>query len=79
LKNRPATILILVGYKLAKPATFKHFFGKGKYQFITFVATLVAVVTTDLLKGVALGIVISIIFILKGNLKRAYSFKRGVC
>lgn len=71
-----ATILILVGYKLAKPATFKHFWEKGKYQFVPFVATLVAVVTTDLLKGVLLGIVISIIFILKGNLKRAYSFKK---
>lgn len=71
-----ATILILVGYKLAKPATFKHFWSKGKYQFVPFVATLVAVVTTDLLKGVLLGIVISIIFILKGNLKRAYSFKK---
>lgn len=71
-----ATILILVGYKLAKPATFKHFWEKGKYQFIPFVATLVAVVATDLLKGVALGIIISIIFILKGNLKRAYSFKK---
>jgi MFS superfamily sulfate permease-like transporter len=71
-----ATILILVGYKLAKPTTFKHFWKKGKYQFIPFIATLVAVVTTDLLKGVLLGILISIIFILKGNLKRAYSFKK---
>jgi MFS superfamily sulfate permease-like transporter len=71
-----ATILILVGYKLAKPATFIHFWEKGKYQFIPFIATLVAVVTTDLLKGVLLGIVISIVFILKGNLKRAYSFKK---
>ncbi|NGY38898.1 SulP family inorganic anion transporter [Flavobacterium sp. XN-5] len=71
-----ATILILVGYKLAKPATFMHFWEKGKYQFIPFIATLIAVVTTDLLKGVLLGIVISIIFILKGNLKRAYSFKK---
>jgi MFS superfamily sulfate permease-like transporter len=41
---------------------------KGKYQFIPFIA-LVAVVTTDLLKGVLLGIVISIIFYTKGNLK----------
>ncbi|MFH7017555.1 SulP family inorganic anion transporter [Flavobacterium sp. FlaQc-47] len=71
-----ATVLILVGYKLAKPATFKHFWEKGKYQFIPFVATLVFVVATDLLKGVALGIVISIIFVLRGNLKRAYSFKK---
>ncbi|MFH7013989.1 SulP family inorganic anion transporter [Flavobacterium sp. FlaQc-52] len=71
-----ATVLILVGYKLAKPATFKHFWEKGKYQFIPFIATLVFVVATDLLKGVALGIVISIIFVLRGNLKRAYSFKK---
>jgi len=71
-----AAILLLVGYKLAKPATFMHFWKNGKYQFIPFIATLLAVVFMDLLKGVALGIIISIIFILKGNLKRAYSFKK---
>jgi MFS superfamily sulfate permease-like transporter len=71
-----AAILLLVGYKLAKPATFKHFWKKGKYQFVPFIATLLAVVFLDLLKGVALGIVISIIFVLKGNLKRAYYFRK---
>jgi len=71
-----ATILILVGYKLAKPSTIKHFWEKGKYQFVPFIATMVAVVATDLLKGVTLGIVISVIFVLKGNLKRAYTFKK---
>lgn len=72
-----ATVLILVGYKLAKPATVIHFWKKDKiYQFIPFMATLVFVVATDLLKGVALGIIISIIFVLKGNLKRAYNFKK---
>ena len=71
-----AAILLLVGYKLAKPSMFFHFWGRGKYQFVPFIATVVAVVFTDLLKGVALGIVISIIFILKGNLKRAYSFRK---
>ncbi|GEL09376.1 Sulfate permease, MFS superfamily [Flavobacterium glycines] len=71
-----ATVLILVGYKLAKPSTIKHFLEKGKYQFVPFIATMVAVVATDLLKGVMLGIIISIIFVLKGNLKRAYTFKK---
>ena len=71
-----AAILILIGYKLAKPATFKHFWEKGKYQFVPFIATLLAVVFLDLLKGVALGIMISIIFVLKGNLKRAYYFRK---
>lgn len=71
-----AAILLLVGYKLAKPSTFKHFWEKGKYQFVPFIATLLAVVFTDLLKGVTLGIIISIIFVLKGNLKRAYHFRK---
>ena len=71
-----AAILLVVGYKLAKPATIKHFWSKGKYQFVPFIATLLAVVLTDLLKGVALGIVISIIFVLRGNLKRAYIFTK---
>lgn len=71
-----AAVLILVGYKLAKPATFKHFWSYGKYQFLPFIATFLGVVFTDLLKGVVLGIVICIIFILRGNLKRAYSFKK---
>jgi MFS superfamily sulfate permease-like transporter len=71
-----AAILLLVGYKLANPKTLKHFWEKGKYQFIPFIATLVGVVFTDLLKGVALGIIISIIFVLKGNLKRAYNFRK---
>ncbi|AWA30410.1 hypothetical protein HYN48_10085 [Flavobacterium magnum] len=71
-----AAVLLLVGYKLAKPSTVKHFWQKGKYQFVPFIATLVFVVFTDLLKGVALGLLISIIFVLKGNLKRAYHFHR---
>jgi MFS superfamily sulfate permease-like transporter len=72
-----AAVLLLVGYKLAKPSTVKHFWEKGKYQFIPFIATLVAVVATDLLKGVALGMAISIIFVLRGNLKRAYNFRKA--
>ena len=72
-----ATVLILVGYKLAKPATIIHFWKKDKvYQFIPFIATLLLVVFIDLLWGVGIGIIISIIFVLRGNLKRAYIFKK---
>ena len=71
-----AAILLMVGYKLARPSIFWHFWKKGKYQYVPFIATLLAVVFTDLLKGVALGIIISIIFVLKGNLKRAYHFRK---
>lgn len=71
-----AAILLLVGYKLAKPATFKHFWKNGKYQFAPFIATLLAVVFLDLLKGVALGLLISVFAILRGNMKRAYIFRK---
>lgn len=71
-----AAVLLLVGYKLAKPTTFKHFWSLGKYQFIPFLATVIAVVATDLLKGVGIGLAISIFYILQGNMKRAYYFSR---
>ena len=71
-----AAVLLLIGYKLANPKTLFHFWAKGKYQFIPFIATLLAVVFTDLLKGVALGMIISIIFVLKGNMQRAYKFRK---
>mgnify|MGYP001094479795 CR=1 FL=1 len=71
-----AAVLILVGYKLAKPATFKHFWHLGKFQFIPFAATVVAVVATDLLKGVGIGLAISVFYILQGNMKRAYYLSR---
>ncbi|WPO83056.1 SulP family inorganic anion transporter [Chryseobacterium sp. JJR-5R] len=71
-----AAVLILVGYKLAKPATFRHFWHLGKFQFIPFAATVAAVVSTDLLKGVGIGLAISVFYILQGNMKRAYYLSR---
>jgi len=71
-----AAVLILVGYKLAKPATMMHFWHKGKYQFIPFIATVIAVVSLDLLKGVGIGLLISVFYILQGNMKRAYYLSR---
>lgn len=71
-----AAVLLLVGFKLANPTVIKHFYERGKYQFIPFIATMLAVVFTDLLKGVALGLIISVIFILKGNMQRAYKFRK---
>jgi MFS superfamily sulfate permease-like transporter len=71
-----AAVLLLIGYKLAKPSVFIHFWEKGKYQFVPFIATFGAVVFLDLLKGVALGMIISIVAILRGNMKRAYDFRK---
>jgi len=71
-----AAILIMIGLKLASPKVFKHMWHTGKYQFVPFIVTVIAVVLTDLLKGVSIGLAVSIIFILKGNMKLAYFFKK---
>ena len=71
-----AAILLMIGYKLASPSVFKHMWHSGKYQFVPFIVTVVAVVFTDLLKGVAIGLVVSVFYILRANLKLAYFFKK---
>jgi MFS superfamily sulfate permease-like transporter len=72
-----AAILIMIGLKLASPKVFKHMWKAGKYQFVPFIVTVVAVVATDLLKGVGIGLLVNILFILKGNIKLAYFFKKA--
>jgi MFS superfamily sulfate permease-like transporter len=71
-----AAILIMIGVKLASPKVFKHMWHTGKHQFVPFVATVIAVVFTDLLKGVGIGLAVGIFFILRGNMKLAYFFKK---
>lgn len=71
-----AAILIMIGLKLASPKVFKHMWQSGKFQFIPFIVTAIAVVAIDLLKGVGIGLVVSIFFILRGNMKLAYFFKK---
>ena len=71
-----AAILIMIGLKLASPKVFIHMWKAGKYQFVPFIVTVVAVVATDLLKGVGIGLMVSVFFILKGNMKLAYFFKK---
>lgn len=67
-----AAILILTGYNLAKPALYKYMYKQGLDQFLPFILTILVMLFTDLLKGVTVGIVISIIFILKQNYKAPF-------
>ncbi len=73
-----AAILILVGYKLAKPALFVKWWKNGFYQFVPFAATVIGIVFTDLLVGVGIGLAISIFFILRENLKSPYFFQQKI-
>ena len=59
-----AAILIVVGYKLAKPSLFKKMWVKGWTQFVPFVATIIVIVVKDLLWGISVGLFIGIIVII---------------
>jgi len=71
-----AAVLILTGYKLAKISIFKESWSNGKYQWWPFIITVFAVVFTDLLTGVGIGLVASALAILRGNMRNAYYFHK---
>jgi MFS superfamily sulfate permease-like transporter len=59
-----AAVLLVVGYKLAKPSLFKKMWDKGWTQFVPFVSTIVVIVAIDLLWGVLAGLFIGSIVIM---------------
>lgn len=59
-----AAILLIVGYKLAKPALFKQMYQLGWKQFIPFTVTVLGIVFTDLLFGIGMGLAVGIVVIL---------------
>ncbi|WP_164101371.1 bifunctional SulP family inorganic anion transporter/carbonic anhydrase [Candidatus Laterigemmans baculatus] len=65
-----AAILLVTGFKLASPALFRQMWAGGRYQFLPFIITLSAIVLTDLLIGIVIGLVVSTLFILNSNLRR---------
>lgn len=66
-----AAILMVVGYKLAKPALFKKMYTQGWSQFIPFVATVLGIFFTNLLIGIGIGMAVAIFIILRNNYKVA--------
>jgi MFS superfamily sulfate permease-like transporter len=59
-----AAILLIVGYKLAKPGLFKKMYDMGWKQFIPFTVTVLGIVFIDLLWGISLGLAVGIVVIL---------------
>jgi MFS superfamily sulfate permease-like transporter len=67
-----AAILLVVGYKLAKPSMFKAMYKLGWFQFVPFMVTVVGILLTDLLVGIALGMGVAIFHLLLINLRNPY-------
>ncbi len=65
-----AAVLIVTGLKLASPALFRQMWTEGRSQFVPFIVTVVAIVFTDLLVGVLIGLGTGLAFILHSNYRR---------
>ncbi|WP_439882039.1 SulP family inorganic anion transporter [Pontibacter sp. MBLB2868] len=71
-----AAVLLVVGYKLTKPALFRAQFKLGFEQFIPFVVTILAILFTDLLIGICVGLAVGVFYILKANYKSPYFYHK---
>lgn len=69
-----AAILLVIGYKLTRIPLYKEMFKAGRDQFIPFIVTVLAIMFTDLLIGVIIGMIVAIFFILRVNMKNTYSY-----
>ncbi len=65
-----AAILLMTGIKLASPELVKRMWSAGRNQFIPFAVTVIAIVFTDLLIGILIGLAVSISFILWSNTRQ---------
>ncbi|MEP1087686.1 SulP family inorganic anion transporter [Algoriphagus sp.] len=66
-----AAVLFLVGYKLAKPSIFINIYKNGWDQFIPFIVTVLAILFTDLLVGIGIGMAFGLFFVVKTNFVRS--------
>lgn len=68
-----AAVLLMVGYKLTKPALYRDMWAAGFDQFAPFLITVLAIVFTDLLTGVLIGVVFGIVFVIRTNHHSAFT------
>ncbi|QGZ42299.1 carbonic anhydrase [Pseudoduganella flava] len=71
-----AAILIMTGYKLAKVSLFRDMYHKGASQFVPFAITVLAIVLTDLLMGVLIGLAASVFYLLRSNFRNPFAIEQ---
>jgi MFS superfamily sulfate permease-like transporter len=67
-----AAILLVTGFRLASPTLIRTMWKSGKDQFLPFALTVIAIVFTDLLVGLAIGIAVSLGFILNRQFRQPF-------
>lgn len=70
-----AVILIRTGYNLAKPKMIRSVYKLGKEQFMPFLVTIISILLTDLLIGVAIGVAYAAYFIFRNTYKAGFNLQ----
>jgi MFS superfamily sulfate permease-like transporter len=65
-----AAVLLVTGFKLTTPALWKSAWRLGRSHFIPFAITIIAILFTDLLRGIGVGLVVGIGFIIAEHMRR---------
>jgi SulP family sulfate permease len=60
-----AAVLLLVGFKLCRPGLFVEQYKSGQVHLALFIVTIVSILLTDLLVGIAIGMTLGIILTAK--------------
>ncbi|MCX2523939.1 SulP family inorganic anion transporter [Larsenimonas rhizosphaerae] len=72
-----AAILLHTGFKLARPGMMVSLYRSGLKRFAPFATTVVVIMMTDLLKGVAVGVLCGLFFMLRSNHRSVMSFNKS--
>ena len=73
-----SAILLITGYNLTKPKLYRNMWSLGLKQFLPFIFTVLVILSTDLLFGVTIGLLISIYFIIQNNFHAEYKVVQHV-
>ena len=73
-----AAILLMVGYKLAKPALFKQMYKLGWEQFVPFAVTVIVILLTDLLTGIIAGMIMGGFYALRHSYRNSHYMKEDI-
>jgi MFS superfamily sulfate permease-like transporter len=72
-----ASILIVIGYGLTPPSLYREMIGKGAAQAVPFFVTVLAILFTDLLVGIGIGLVVGLVYALRTHHNAAFTLSRS--
>jgi MFS superfamily sulfate permease-like transporter len=70
-----AAILLVVAYRLVRPEVLETMYKAGLYHFVPYCVTIIGLIFTDMLTGIAIGLITALFSILLENYKSSFYFQ----